>query len=77
MLSLLWFANSLKVYEIIMLIHSRKNMQVRFIMILHAQGYNAQSYQTLHYEVWSTNVSKYKMIQIGQPDQLIQVKSFI
>ncbi len=52
-------------------------MQVKFIMILSAQGYNSLSYPTLYYEVWSTNVSKYKLIRIGQPDQLIQVKSFI
>ncbi len=52
-------------------------MQFNFIMILYAQGYNSLSYPTLYYEVWSTNVSKYKPIQIGQPDQLIQVKFFI
>ncbi len=52
-------------------------MQVRFTMILHARKYNSQSYMTLHYEVWGTNLSKYKPIEFGQPDQLIQVKSFI
>ncbi len=46
-------------------------MQVRFIVILHGQGYNSLSHPTLHYEVWSTNVSKCKPIQIDQPDQLI------
>ncbi len=52
-------------------------MQVRFYMILHAHGYNSLSYLTLNEEVWSANVSKYKLIRICQPDQLIQVKSFI
>ncbi len=42
-----------------------KNIQTRFIMVLHAWGY--LSYPTLHYKVWSTIVSKYKHIQIGQP----------
>ncbi len=46
-------------------------------MILCAQGYNSLSYPTLHYKVWNTNVSKYKLIRICQPNQLIQVKSFI
>ncbi len=36
-------------------------------MILCARGYNFLNYPTLHYEVWSTNMSKYKPIQIGQP----------
>ncbi len=52
-------------------------MQVRFIMILHAQGYNSLNYPTLYYEVWNINVSKYNPFQIGQPGQLIQVRSFI
>ncbi len=52
-------------------------MQVRFIMILPALGCNSLSYLTLHYEVWSTNMFKYKPIWIGQPDQLIQVKLYI
>ncbi len=55
----------------------QKNMQLRFIMILHARRYNNLSYSTLHHEVWSTNVFKYKLIRIGQPDQLIEVKLFI
>ncbi len=55
----------------------QKNMQVRFIIILHVWWYNSLSHATLHYEGWSTNVSKCKSIQIGQPDQLFQVKSFI
>ncbi len=46
-------------------------------MILCAQGYNFLSYPTFNYKIWSTNMSKYKPIQIGQPDQLIQVKLFI
>ncbi len=59
--------------------YTTENMQVIFIMILHVWGCNSPSYLTLHYQVWSTNVSKYKPIWIGQPDQLIQpqVKSFI
>ncbi len=52
-------------------------MQFRFIMILSTQGYNYLSYPTLHCKGWSTNVSKYKLTRIGQPNQLIQVKSFI
>ncbi len=52
-------------------------MQVRFIMILHARWYNYLRYTTLHYNGRSTNVSKYKPIRIGKPDQLIQVRSFI
>ncbi len=62
-------------YEIITVMYNRKTC--RFIMILRARGYNSLSYPTLHYKVWSTNVSKCKPIQIGQPDQLIQVKSFL
>ncbi len=46
-------------------------MQIRFIMILPAQGYNSLSYPTLLYEVCNTHVSKYKPLWIGQPDQLI------
>ncbi len=48
-----------KEYEIIMLIYNNKNMQVRFIMILHSWGCK---YTTLHDEVWTTNMSKYKPI---------------
>ncbi len=43
-------------------------MQVRFIMILHVQGYNSLSCPTLQCKVWSTIVSKYKL---GQLDHLI------
>ncbi len=56
-----------------MLIYNRKNMQVRFTMILPSQGYNSLSYPFLLYEVWRTNVSKYKPIRIGEPNQLIQL----
>ncbi len=33
----------------------QKNMQVRFIMILDAWGYNSFSHSTLHYKVWSSH----------------------
>ncbi len=39
-----------------------KNMQMKFIMILQARGYNYLSHPTLHYEIWSTNVSKYELV---------------
>ncbi len=52
-------------------------MQFRFIMILHVHVYKYLSYLTFHDNVWSTNVFKYNLIRIGNPDQLIQVKTFI
>ncbi len=54
-----------------------KNMQIRFMMILHVCRCNSQTHPNLHYEVWSTNLSNYKPIWICQPDELVQVKSFI
>ncbi len=45
-------------------------------MIWSTLGYNSLNYLMLHYKVWSTDMSKYKLIRIGQPGQLIQVKSF-
>ncbi len=43
-----FFANSLKEFEIIMLIYNRKTMLVKFIMILHAIGCNFLSHPTLN-----------------------------
>ncbi len=62
--------STLKKYEIIVLIYFRK-IAGEIYYDFAAQGYNNLSYSTLHHEVWSTNVFKYKPIWIGQPNQLI------
>ncbi len=37
-------------------------MQARFIMILHAKGYNSLSHLTLHCKLLNTNVSKFELV---------------
>ncbi len=51
--------STLKEYSIIMLIYHRRNMQVRFIMILRVRVYSFLSYLTFHDKVQSIHVSKY------------------
>ncbi len=57
-------------------------MQVRFIIILRTRGYNSLNYSTLHISKFgeqtclNTNRSEHAELG-GQPDQLIQFKSFI
>ncbi len=65
-------------YEIISLIYNRKTCRLDLLWFCMPKGYVSLSYLPLHCEVWSTNVSKYKLIRIGQRNQLIQVnQSFL
>ncbi len=88
----LTFANSLNEHEIIMSIYNWKKMQVRFIIILHAQDiflwaiwpcitmFGIQAYLNKTVLNWSTQSADSDIIipfWIGQPNQLIQTKSFI
>ncbi len=41
----------------------QKNMQARFTSFYHVRGCNTLSIPIMHYEVWSTNVSKYELVK--------------
>ncbi len=67
-MTLIFFIASytLKEYEIITLIYIRLDW-----------AFNSLSYLTLHDEVCSTKCLNINWSEFGQPDQLMQVKSFI